>query len=86
MTPCPCSTRWSAAGIVEPDTSYLGDLAEALATRDSTGALVALAGAVAAGREPLLVAGELADHLRQGFLSVVAPDLVTLDGDERIDS
>ena len=72
-----------SAGIVEPDTSYLGDLAESLATRDSTGALVALAGAVAAGRDPLLVAGELADHLRQGFLSVVAPDLVTLDGDER---
>ncbi len=72
-----------SAGIVEPDTSYLGDLAESLATRDSTGALVALAGAVAAGRDPLLVAGELADHLRQGFLSVVAPDLVTLDGEER---
>ena len=72
-----------SAGIVEPDTAYLQNLAEALATRDSTEALVALASAVAAGRDPLLVAGELAEHLRQGFLSVVAPDLVTLDGDER---
>jgi DNA polymerase-3 subunit gamma/tau len=72
-----------SAGIVEPDTAYLQNLAEALATRDSTTALVALASAVAAGRDPLLVAGELAEHLRQGFLSVVAPDLVTLDGDER---
>ncbi len=72
-----------SAGIVEPDTSYLRNLAEALATRDATEALVALASAVAAGRDPLLVAGELADHLRQGFLAMVAPDLVTLDGDER---
>ena len=72
-----------SAGIVEPDTSYLSDLAEAVATRDSAAALVALASAISAGRDPLLVAGELADHLRQGFLSVVAPDLVTLDGDER---
>ncbi|MFZ0664485.1 MAG: hypothetical protein WAM97_01935, partial [Acidimicrobiales bacterium] len=30
----------------------------------------------------LLVAGELADHLRQGFLSVVAPNLVALQGDD----
>jgi DNA polymerase III subunit gamma/tau len=73
----------AAAGIVEPDTAYIADLAEALSNRDPQAALVALATAVSAGREPLLVAGELADHLRQGFLSVVAPELVTLDTEER---
>ena len=73
----------AAAGIVEPDTAYIAELAEALATHDPQAALVALARAVSAGRDPLLVAGELADHLRQGFLSVVAPELVTLDAEER---
>jgi DNA polymerase-3 subunit gamma/tau len=73
----------AAAGIVEPDTAYIAQLAEALATKDPQAALVALAGAVSAGRDPLLVAGELADHLRQSFLSVVAPELVTLDANER---
>jgi len=73
----------AAAGFTEPDTAYVHQLAEALATRDSHGALVAFASAMALGRDPLVVAGELADQLRQGFLSVVAPQLVTLDGEER---
>ena len=72
----------AAAGIVEQDTSYLDQLAEALATRDPEGAMVALAKAVETGRDPLNVAAELADHLRQGFLSVVAPELVTVQGGE----
>jgi DNA polymerase-3 subunit gamma/tau len=73
----------AAAGIVEPDAIYLDQLAEALAVRDSQAALVAFARALAAGKDPLLVAGELAEHLRQGFLSLIAPELVGVDGQDR---
>ncbi len=73
----------AAAGIVEPDSAFIDQLAEALAIRDAQGAMVALAGAVASGRDPLGVAGELADRLRQGFLTVVAPDLAAVSGTER---
>jgi DNA polymerase-3 subunit gamma/tau len=73
----------AAAGIVEPDSGFIDQLAEAVATRDAQAALVAVAGAVASGRDPLGVAGELADRLRQGFLTVVAPELAAVSGTER---
>ncbi len=72
-----------AAGVVDEDVGYLWELTSAVAERDGGRAIRAVAAAIAAGRDPQGIAGELADHLRQGFLSMVAPDLVTVAGEER---
>ena len=73
----------AAAGMVEDEVAVLADLGAALAERDSGRALVAVAHAAAAGRDMHNLTGALVEHLRQGFLATVAPDLVTVAGDDR---
>jgi DNA polymerase-3 subunit gamma/tau len=73
----------AAAGIVEDEVPVLAELADALADRDAGRALVALAQAVAAGRDVHTLSVALVEQLRQGFLSMVAPDLVQLPEDDR---
>jgi DNA polymerase-3 subunit gamma/tau len=73
----------AAGGTVDDDIAVLAELGDALADRDAGHALVAVAKATEAGRDPQRLAADLADYLRQGFLVVVAADLVSLTGDER---
>ena len=67
-----------AAGGVTPEQVPLDDLVEGLIAADSGRALAALAVAVQGGRDPRGLAEELIAHLRDGFLSLVAPELVQL--------
>jgi DNA polymerase III subunit gamma/tau len=67
-----------AAGGVTPEQVPLDDLVEGLIEADSGRALAALAVAVQGGRDPRGLAEELIAHLRDGFLSLVAPELVQL--------
>ncbi len=73
----------AAGGAVVDDMAVLAELADALADRDAARTLVAVASAAAAGRDPLRIAGDLCDHLRQGFLAAVAPELIAVTGAER---
>ena len=68
---------------MDDDIAVLADLADALAGRDPGRALVAVAQASEAGRDPQRLAADLAEYLRQGFLAVVAEHLVALAGSER---
>ena len=67
-----------AAGGVTPEQVPLDELVEGLIAADSGRALAALAVAVQGGRDPRGLAEELIAHLRDGFLSLVAPELVQL--------
>jgi DNA polymerase III subunit gamma/tau len=73
----------AAGGIVDDDIEVLAELAESLAERDPGRALVAVAHASGAGRDPQRLAGDLAEYLRQGFLATVAGELVSLSGQDR---
>ena len=73
----------AAGGIVDDDIEVLAELAESLAERDPAQALVAVAHACEAGRDPQRLAADLAEYLRQGFLAIVAGELVNLSGAER---
>lgn len=73
----------AAAGVVEDEVPVLAELGSALAERDSGRALVAVAHAAAAGRDMHNLTGALVEHLRQGFLATVAPELVTVAGEDR---
>jgi DNA polymerase-3 subunit gamma/tau len=73
----------AAGGIVDDDIEVLVELAECLAERDPPRALVAVAHASEAGRDPQRLASDLAEYLRQGFLAMVAPELVSLSGADR---
>ena len=73
----------AAGGVVGDDFEVLAELADALADRDPTHALVAVAHACEGGRDATRIAAELADYLRQGFLAAVSPDLVSVSGTER---
>ncbi len=73
----------AAGGIVDDDIEVLAELAEALAERDPARALVAVAHASEAGRDPQRLAADLAEYLRQGFLAIVAGELVSLSGADR---
>ena len=73
----------AAAGVVEDEVPVLAELGAALADHDAGRALVAVAQAAAAGRDMHMLAGALVEHLRQGFLATVAPELVTVAGDDR---
>jgi DNA polymerase-3 subunit gamma/tau len=68
---------------VDDDLPELDEVVEALAERDVERALVAVAHLTAAGFSPQQLTVDLVDHLRQGFLALVAPDLVTVAGAER---
>jgi DNA polymerase-3 subunit gamma/tau len=60
------------------DTLSFDELVEALIDRDAGRALTAMAFAVNAGHEPRPLAEALVRHLRNGFLSLMAPELVQL--------
>ena len=73
----------AASDTVDDDLPELDEVVEALAERDVGRALVAVAHLTSAGFSPQQLAGDLVDHLRQGFLALVAPDLVAVAGAER---
>jgi DNA polymerase-3 subunit gamma/tau len=73
----------AAGGVLDDDIEVLAELAESLAARDPARSLVAVAHACEAGRDPQRLAADLAEYLRQGFLAMVAGELVGLSGAER---
>jgi DNA polymerase III subunit gamma/tau len=73
----------AASETVEDDLPELDEVVEALAERDAGRALVAVAQLTGGGFGPQQLAGELVDHLRQRFLTLVAPDLVSVSEAER---
>jgi len=73
----------AASDTVDDDLPELDEVVEALAERDVERALVAVAHLTAAGFSPQQLTVDLVDHLRQGFLALVAPELVTVAGAER---
>jgi DNA polymerase-3 subunit gamma/tau len=73
----------AAGGTFGDEIVVLGEIVDALAERDPSGALVGVAKACDAGHDPQRLAGELADYLRQGFLAILSPELVSVAGDER---
>jgi len=73
----------AAGGMVDDDIEVLAELAESLAEREPGRALVAVAYASEAGRDPQRLAADLAEYLRQGFLAIVAGELVSLSGADR---
>jgi DNA polymerase-3 subunit gamma/tau len=72
-----------ASDSVDDDLPELDEIVESLAERDVGRALAAVAQLTAAGYSPQQLAGDLLDHLRQGFLVLVAPELVSVAGSER---
>ena len=73
----------AASDSVDDDLPELDEVAEALAERDVGRALVAVAHLTSAGFSPQQLTGDLVDYLRQGFLAMVAPDLMAVSGAER---
>jgi DNA polymerase-3 subunit gamma/tau len=73
----------AASDSVDDDLPELDLVVEALAERDVERALVAVAHLTGAGFSPQQLTVDLVDHLRQGFLALVAPELVTVAGAER---
>ncbi len=74
-----------ASDSVDDDLPELDEVVEALAERDIGRALVAVAHLTSAGFSPQQLAADLVEHLRQGFLALVAPDLMAVSGGERTD-
>ena len=68
----------AAAGEVEDDVSVTDEVVEALCERDAGRALMAVAEGCGAGRDPRRLALDLLEHLRHGFLAMMAPALVDL--------
>src|SRR4029079_14870978 len=66
------------AGRGARDDPSLDGRVEALIEHDAGHALTAMAHAVNAGHEPRALAEALVRHLRNGFLSLMAPELVQL--------
>ena len=73
-----------ASDSVDDDLPELDEVVEALAERDIGRALVAVAHLTSAGFSPQQLAGDLVDYLRQGFLAMVAPELMAVSGGERV--
>jgi DNA polymerase-3 subunit gamma/tau len=74
----------AAGGAVRDEVVALAEMADALAERDAPAVLVHVAKAFSAGLDAQRLAAELADYLRQGFLTVLAPELAAVTGDERV--
>ncbi len=72
----------AATGGEEGPASPVPGVVAALAARDIGGVLEAVAGAIATGREPRRLGGEIVSYLRDGFLSQQAPSLVLLPAGE----
>ena len=73
----------AASDSVEDDLPDLDEIVESLAERDANRALVAVARLTSSGFSPTQLTGDLVELLRQGFLALVAPDLVAVVGTER---
>jgi DNA polymerase-3 subunit gamma/tau len=67
-----------AAGGALDDEGAVDEIVEALAERDTGRALVAVAGACAAGRDSRTLAEAVLAHLRDAFLATMAPEVVSL--------
>lgn len=63
----------AAAGLLDDSGDVLNELVAGLAESDTARALLAVEAAARQGREPQLLAAELVEHLRRGFLALVAP-------------
>ena len=68
----------SAAGGIDDDVAPVDEVVEALCDREAGRALAAVADAVQRGHDPRVLARELVEHLRNGFLALMARDLVPL--------
>jgi DNA polymerase-3 subunit gamma/tau len=68
----------AAAGGVAPELMPLDKLVESLIENDTGRALAALAAALQSGRDARSLTEDLISHLRDSFLSMVAPELVQL--------
>jgi DNA polymerase-3 subunit gamma/tau len=75
----------AASDTVDDDLPQLSEIAAALAERDSSRALVAVAQLTSGGWSPQQLAGDLIEHLRQAFLTMVAPELVSVGDTERVE-
>ncbi len=64
------------------ETVPVGEFIEAMIDQDPGRGLRMIAEAIAHGREPRALTDELIAHLRNGFLSLMAPELVALPGPE----
>jgi DNA polymerase-3 subunit gamma/tau len=73
----------AAAGEVEDEAPVTDETVDALCERDAARALVAVAQACAAGRDPRRLAADLVEHLHQAFLLTQAPGLVALPDQTR---
>jgi DNA polymerase-3 subunit gamma/tau len=73
----------AAGGMVDDEADVLQELGDALAERDSRRCLVAVGRALNGGADPQRLAAELADQLRQAFLAVLAPEVVTVPDADR---
>jgi DNA polymerase-3 subunit gamma/tau len=68
----------AAAGVVDDEHEILDEIVESLCERDTGRALVAIAEGVNNGREPQRIAVDLLEYLRNGFLALMARNLVPL--------
>ncbi len=73
----------AAGSVDEAHDDVVDGLVAAVAERDTGAALVAVAGATAAGHDPRELADGLVARLRDGFLSLMAPELVELPAEGR---
>ncbi len=73
----------AAGGILDDDSAQIAAIVDALSERDVQAALGGLAKSLDAGKDPQRVAVELVDELRQCFLVTLAPELASLDGEDR---
>jgi DNA polymerase-3 subunit gamma/tau len=71
----------AAAGEVESEAEVVSDITEALADGDAGRVILAVAEGISAGRDPRRLAADLLDHLRNGFLTLQARQLVLLPDD-----
>ena len=69
-----------ASDAIDDDRPELDEVVEALAECDVGRALAAVAHLTSAGFSPQQLASDLIDELRQGFLALVAPELVASGG------
>ncbi len=85
MTPCRRSKLLASTGGDVSDVIDLDEFLIGLIERDSGRVLTAMGHAVNLGRDPRTITEELVRHLRNAFLSLLAPELVMLPSD-RIDT
>jgi DNA polymerase III subunit gamma/tau len=70
--------QFAAAGDVDEDESDADEIVEALCDADAGRALTAVAEAMGRGRDPRVLCTELMEHLRNAFLTLMAPGVVAL--------